>query len=148
MVKKSVIPAAGLGKRMYPATKKIPKEMLPWGRKPMIHHAIEELIFSGVKEICIVIRRGKEIIKDYLLSEKGLSKKCVFSFVYQESPQGLGDAILKAKDFVNEDPFLMVIPDQFLLYRVPPAKQISGFIKDDVSSIWTSMVKIPKKRGL
>jgi len=130
---------------MYPVTKNVPKEMLLFGRKPMVHHVVEESILSGIREICIVIRKGKEIIREYLLSEKELSKKCALSFVYQESPLGLGDALLKAKDFVNGKPFLMVIPDQFLIHKCPPAKQMSSFIGDNLTSIWSSMVKIPKR---
>jgi len=140
-----VIPAAGLGKRMFPVTKDVPKEMLPFRSKPMVHHAVEESIISGIREICIVIRKGKEIIKEYLLAEKGFSKKCALSFVYQDALLGLGDALLKAKDFVNGEPFLMVIPDQFLIHKYPPAKQIASLIGDNLTSIWSSMVKIPKR---
>ena len=64
-IEKAVIPAAGLGSRMLPITRSIPKEMLPVGRKPMIQHVVEEAAASGLKQICIVIREGKEVIREY-----------------------------------------------------------------------------------
>ncbi len=69
VVERAVVPAAGLGTRMLPITKSIPKEMLPVGEKPMIQVAIEELSASGIRKIAIVIRQGKEGIREYLLSK-------------------------------------------------------------------------------
>ncbi|MBA3766741.1 MAG: NTP transferase domain-containing protein [Acidobacteria bacterium] len=65
LIDKAVIPAAGLGSRMLPLTKGVPKEMLPVGRKPMIQLVVEEAVASGLRQICTVIREGKEIIRDY-----------------------------------------------------------------------------------
>src|SRR5215210_5338391 len=102
LIDKAVIPAAGLGSRMLPLTKGIPKEMLPVGRKPMIQHVVEEALASGLRQICIVIREGKEIIRDYFnlkypfpdkrdesIDElETLLSRCELTFIYQ--PQLLG----------------------------------------------------------
>src|SRR2546423_1527767 len=104
LVEKAVIPAAGLGSRMLPITKSIPKEMLLVGRKPMIQHVVEEAAASGLKQICIVIRKGKEAIRDYFCLKyahkqdrsieelERLLAVCEITFAYQEQPLGLGDA--------------------------------------------------------
>jgi UTP--glucose-1-phosphate uridylyltransferase len=138
LVEKAVIPAAGLGSRMLPITKSIPKEMLPAGRKPMIQHAVEEAAASGIRQVCIVIREGKEIIRDYFCARQPgerkrdaridelerLTAECELSFVYQERPLGLGDALLQAGEFVAGDAFVLMMPDQFMRSRVPATLQL------------------------
>ena len=159
MIEKAVVPVAGLGTRMLPITKSIPKEMLPVGRKPMIQIGVEELALSGIREVCIVIRQGKEVIKDYLLSgypylEKAdgsieelekLTAGIELSFVYQERALGLGDAMLKAKDFVGDNPFVLLVPDQIMQADIPPTKQLLNHYRDNLPSIWTGLVKFPKE---
>ena len=159
MIERAVIPAAGLGSRMLPITKSVPKEILPVGRKPMLQLAIEEIVSCGIKKICIVIRQEKEIIKDYLLLKypythkrdkniKELEKLIAntdISFVYQEKPLGLGDAILGVRDFVNENPFIMVIPDQFVDSDIPATMQLLSHYKPNVPAIWSSLVKVPQE---
>jgi UTP--glucose-1-phosphate uridylyltransferase len=157
IVEKAVIPAAGLGSRMLPITKGVPKEMLPVGRKPMIQHVLEEASRSGLKRICIVIREGKEVIRDYFCLRRPEAHKrdasideleqlvegLELSFVYQERPQGLGDAIFQARDFVGDDPFVMMIPDQLMLSQIPAALQLTrGF--SEASSIRSSLLRLPK----
>ena len=75
-ITKAVIPAAGLGTRMLPVSKTVPKELLPINNKPMIQYSVEEAVYSGIEEIIIVINREKEIIKDYFLDppEKRIQK--------------------------------------------------------------------------
>lgn len=138
MVEKAVIPAAGLGSRMLPITKSVPKEMLPAGRKPMIQHAVEEAVASGVRQVCIVIREGKEIIRDYffvrqprerkrdanIVELEKLTTECELSFVYQQRPLGLGDALLQAREFVAGDAFVLMMPDQFIRSGVPATLQL------------------------
>lgn len=137
-IRKAVIPAAGLGSRMLPITRSVPKEMLPVGRKPMIQHVIEEAVASGLKQICIVIREGKEIIRDYFcprhashdkrdakLEElESLVESCELSFIYQPQPRGLGDALLQARAFVGDESFVMMIPDQLMLSNIPATLQL------------------------
>ena len=156
LVEKAVIPAAGLGSRMLPITKSIPKEMLPAGRKPMIQHVVEEAVASGLKQICIVIRKGKEAIRDYFclkyphkqdrnLEElERLLSGCEITFAYQEQPLGLGDALLQARDFVGSHSFVMMIPDQ-LMRADPPATSQLLKCERAGSAICTSLLKIPKE---
>ena len=156
LVEKAVIPAAGLGSRMLPITKSIPKEMLPAGRKPMIQHIVEEAVASGLKQICIVIRKGKEIIKDYFclryphkedrsLEElERLVASCEITFAYQEQPRGLGDALLQARDFVGSHSFVMMIPDQLMRANPPATSQLLRCEKSG-SAICSGLLKIPKE---
>jgi len=142
MIETAVIPAAGYGTRMRPLTIAIPKEMFPVRRLPLIEYTINELVASGIKRISIVIREGKEIIKEYLNWRKKFYNKVELFFVYQERPLGLGDAIRKARDFIKGMPFVMAIPDQILISEIPATKQLLAFEKTD--GIWSSMVEIPE----
>ena len=144
MIKTAVVPAAGYGSRMKPLTMSIPKEMLPLGHLPVIEHTVIELVSSGIKRICIVIRKVKEIIKEYFDKRKSFYRKVEFNFAYQKEPLGLGDAIRKAKDFIEGNPFVMAIPDQFLLSEKPATRQLMDAC-NSYGGIWNSIVKIPKK---
>lgn len=142
-VRKGVIVAAGLGTRFLPITKSIPKEMLPVGSKPVLQYIVEEMADSGIKEITIVISRGKESIKEYfkrdLALEKHLKKvgkyemikdlvdllkKVKFNYVYQDKPLGNGHALLCAKRKVGSEPFVFSDADSIIASRVPATKQI------------------------
>lgn len=133
-VRKAVLPAAGLGTRMLPATKAVPKEMLPILGKPMIQYTVDECHASGIEEVIIVTRPGKSLIENYfaadaklegLLEHKGqhtvaeeirqLSRSVHVHFVRQAQPRGLGDAVLSAKPLVGREPFAVLLPDVFLL---------------------------------
>jgi UTP--glucose-1-phosphate uridylyltransferase len=102
-----------------------------------------ELVSSGIKRICIVIRKSKEVIREYFNRRKALYKKVELHFVYQEAPLGLGDAIRKGKDFIKGIPFVMAIPDQILLSERPATQQLLDAYKNG-EGIWNSMVKIPR----
>ena len=143
MIESAVVPAAGHGSRMRPLTISIPKEMFPLGSLPIIEHTILELVSSGIKRICIVIRKSKEVIREYFNRRKALYKKVELHFVYQEAPLGLGDAIRKGKDFIKGIPFVMAIPDQILLSERPATQQLLDAYKNG-EGIWNSMVKIPR----
>jgi UTP--glucose-1-phosphate uridylyltransferase len=143
LIESAVVPAAGHGSRMRPLTTVIPKEMFPLGNLPIIEYTVLELISSGIKRICIVIRKSKEVIQEYFNRRKALYKKIELHFVYQEAPLGLGDAIRKGKDFIRGIPFVMAIPDQILLSKRPATKQLLDASKNG-EGIWNSMVKIPK----
>ena len=142
-VRKGVIVAAGLGTRFLPITKSIPKEMLPVGSKPVLQYIVEEMADSGIKEITIVISRGKESIKEYfkrdLVLERHLKKvgkysmikdlvellkKVKFSYVYQEKPLGNGHALLCAKKKIGSEPFVFSDADSIIASKVPATKQI------------------------
>jgi UTP--glucose-1-phosphate uridylyltransferase len=151
---KAVIPAAGRGVRMHPISMFLPKEMMPVGRKLLIRLAVEEAVAAGATDICVVIRRGKETIRDYLLWEKrhgfgtSTTKKlhrCKLTFVYQARQDGLGGALRVARAFVDGEPFLMILPDQFLLgYNASASQQLLGHYRFDQPAVLSSMVKIPK----
>ncbi|MDE1768783.1 MAG: NTP transferase domain-containing protein [Candidatus Micrarchaeota archaeon] len=119
-IRKVVIPAAGLGTRLYPLTRGQPKEMLPIVDKPVIHYVVEEAVKAGIEEILIIIGRGKESVINYFDSnnfdsnldrEYGFDKFPEIFFVRQKEPKGLADAINCARGFVGEEPFLVLLGD-------------------------------------
>ncbi|BAC24515.1 galU [Wigglesworthia glossinidia endosymbiont of Glossina brevipalpis] len=115
-IKKVVIPIAGLGKRMLPITKVIPKELLPLIDKPLIQYAIHECINSGLKNIIFVTNYKKYLIKNYI-ENIFLKKKCNFQkklnidYIYQKSVNGLGNAILSALPKIGYKSFAVILPD-------------------------------------
>jgi len=137
-IKKAVIPAGGLGTRLLPITKEIPKELLPINFKPMIQYSIEESVNSGIEQICIVIHPDKEIIKNYFHKSPNiyiknneqikaleyLKKRCDIEFVYQEKPEGLAHAVLCAEIFIDKDDFALLLPDNIYISKTPFIKQI------------------------
>ncbi|WP_236636566.1 UTP--glucose-1-phosphate uridylyltransferase GalU [Exiguobacterium sp. SH0S2] len=141
-VKKAVIPAAGLGTRFLPATKAMPKEMLPIVDKPTIQYIIEEAVESGIEDILIVTGKGKRAIEDHFdsvpeleqqLIEKGKSEflKLVeettninIHFIRQSKPRGLGHAVLQAKAFIGDEPFVVMLGDDIVQAEVPCTRQL------------------------
>ena len=136
---------------MRSLTKGAAKELLPVGGKPLIGHIVDEALASGLNEICVVIRESKSSVADYLRAayagvvEPNIesSRGCEFCFVYQHDPLGLGDALLQAREFVGNDSFLMMIPDQLLAAKTPAARQLIGECADG-AAIVSSMVSISK----
>ncbi len=133
-IRKAVIPAAGLGTRVLPATKSMPKEMLPIVDKPAIHYIVEEAVRSGITDILIVTSRGKSSLEDYFDRSPELEDKLLKSnktdaynqmleianmaniqFVRQQQPLGLGHAILCAKSFVGNEPFAVLYGDDVII---------------------------------
>lgn len=142
-VTKAVIPAAGLGTRVLPATKAQPKEMLVIVDKPSLQYIVEELVESGIKDIIIVTGRNKNSIEDHFdhsyeledtlkknnkntLLEKveDISSMANICYVRQNHPKGLGHAILKAKSFVGNEPFVIALGDDIVYNDIPVAKQL------------------------
>lgn len=133
-VTKAVIPVAGLGTRVLPASKAIPKEMMPVVDKPVIQHVIEEAIAAGIKEIVLVTRSGKNAIEDHFdchyelestLEQKGktailesvkniLPQDVSISSVRQHKALGLGHAVLCAAPIIGEDDFAVLLPDMLI----------------------------------
>ena len=111
-VTKAVIPAAGLGTRVLPATKALPKEMLIIVAKPSLQYIVEELVESGITGIIIITGRNKNSIEDHF----------DFSYVRQNMPLGLGHAILKSKSFIGDEPFVIALGDD-IIYN--PEKAVS-----------------------
>ena len=135
MIKQAIIPLAGLGTRLLPLTSVIPKELLPINGRPGIEYIIDECIEAGIKELIFVISKKKNIIKKYyhndkfyksiikrkkntklILEYKRIKKyKKMIKFVYQNSPRGTGDAVLKCKKFIKSKYFLMLMPDDLII---------------------------------
>ena len=135
MIKQAIIPLAGLGTRLLPLTTVIPKELLPINGKPGIEYILEECIDAGIKEFIFVISTKKKLIKQYFFSDvffKRIIKqkkdkrlkieyskirqyKKMIKFVYQNSPRGTGDAILKCQKRIKSKYFLLLLPDHFHL---------------------------------
>ncbi|MDD5253899.1 MAG: sugar phosphate nucleotidyltransferase [Candidatus Nanoarchaeia archaeon] len=155
---KAVIVAAGLGKRLLPITKIIPKEMLPLNNKPILQHVIEEIKESGINEIIIVINRKKDIIREYFNPELSkdseelnkLLRDLNINYIYQNEQEGLGHAVLQVKDLIDE-PFALLLGDAVFLSKTPCLKQLlDAFGKTGKSII--NIERIPKeiiqKRGI
>ncbi|MEA5050261.1 MAG: UTP--glucose-1-phosphate uridylyltransferase [Oscillospiraceae bacterium] len=143
-VTKAVIPAAGFGTRVLPASKAIPKEMLPIVDKPAIQYIVEEAAASGIEDILIILSRGKDAIEDHFdrnpVLEKALEKpgkekyleSVLFPtklaniyFIRQPEQKGLGHAVSFAKSFVGDDPFVVLYGDDVIINReYPVAKQL------------------------
>ena len=131
-VRKAVIPAAGFGTRMLPASKSVPKEMLPIYDKPTLHHIVKEVVDSGITDILIIISKDKGSIEDYFdvnfeleyeLNKKSseisreiheLSKMANIYTIRQKKKNGLGDAIKYAESFVGGEPFAILLGDDII----------------------------------
>lgn len=155
-VRKAVIPAAGLGTRFLPATKAMPKEMVPIVDKPTIQFIVEEAKKSGIEDILIVTGKNKRSIEDHFdanpeleqdLEEKGKTELLHLTqsitnlgvnlyYTRQPHPAGLGDAILRARSFVGDEPFAVMLGDDLMDDKVPLTKQlIDRYDKTHASTI-------------
>jgi UTP--glucose-1-phosphate uridylyltransferase len=129
-----VIPAAGKGTRWAPVTGYLPKEMLPLVDRPVIEWVIQEVESSGCSNIVVVTNKQKKIIETYL-SNSDLSKKVNLTFVNQNEPLGIAHAILLAKDYIGQKPFVVALPDLPTIARKPVTKQlIATFVAEDGKS--------------
>lgn len=164
-VRKAVIPAAGFGTRFLPATKAMAKEMLPIVDKPTIQFIVEEAKASGIEDILIVTGKAKRPIEDHFdsvpeleqnLKEKGKLKllKLVqettdmginLYFTRQSHPRGLGDAVLQAKSFVANEPFVVMLGDDLMQDKVPLTKQlINDYERTHASTL--AVMEVPKDK--
>lgn len=142
-IRKAVIPAAGLGTRMLPASKSVPKEMYPVVDRPAIHFLVEEAVKSGITDILIITARGKESIESYFDKNQDYNLKLSVSgrteelaelekienlaniyFIRQKEAKGLGHAVLCAKNFVGNEPFAVLYGDDMIISETPVCKQL------------------------
>lgn len=142
-VRKAVFPAAGLGTRFLPATKAIPKEMLPLVDRPLIQYVVEEAVASGIESIVIVTGRDKAAIENHfdisfelerLLDERGkedlwkemraISEMACVNYVRQREALGLGHAVLQARDCVGDEPFAVMLSDDIIDSETPALRQL------------------------
>ena len=136
MIKQAIIPLAGLGTRLLPLTSVLPKELLPINGKPALEYILDECIEAGIKEFIFIISTKKKMIKKYfyndvffrkILKKKKNNKqlklqylkikklKKMIKFVYQNSPRGTGDAVLRCKRLIKSKYFLMLLPDDLIM---------------------------------
>lgn len=155
-VRKAVIPAAGFGTRMLPASKSVPKEMLPIYDKPTLHHIVKEVVDSGITDILIIISKDKGSIEDYFdvnfeleyeLNKKSseisreiheLSKMANIYTIRQKKKNGLGDAIKYAESFVGDEPFAILLGDDIIYNtsdELPCIKQMADIYEKQESPI-------------
>ncbi len=139
MIHKAVVPVAGLGTRLLPLTKSLPKEMLPVGRKPTLHHVVDELTEAGIDEILFITSRYKRSIEDYFDPDPALEEKLIasnradlandlrfpgvsFTMIRQSTPAGNGDAVRLARSFVGSDHAVMAWGDAII--RCPAGRNV------------------------
>ncbi len=153
-IRKAVIPVAGLGTRYLPATKALPKELLPIVDKPVIQYVVEEAVTAGIEEIIFVNSENKAAIEKYfgrdialetILSQRGkqqelemiraLSNLADFVSVQQHEPLGLGHAVLQAQNVVGDEPFMVFGGDDIVESTVPAAKQLMEVAKQYEASV-------------
>lgn len=142
-IKKAVIPAAGLGTRVLPASKSMPKEMLPIVDKPAIQYIVEEAARSGIEDILIILSRGKTVVEDHFDRSPELEQRLLASgkqgvyeevkkiselanivFIRQHEMKGLGHAVYQAKSFVGDEPFAVLYGDDVIIGEDPACGQL------------------------
>jgi UTP--glucose-1-phosphate uridylyltransferase len=142
-ITKAVIPAAGFGTRMLPATKAVPKEMLPVAGKPLIQYAVEEAVASGIETVIFVVRDRKSVIQkhfvrdcqlEFFLDQRRMSASTELvhrlteladlQYVQQENPLGLAHAVTCARSLLGEEPFVVLLPDVILVHDEPVTLQL------------------------
>lgn len=153
-VRKAIIPAAGLGTRFLPATKAMPKEMLPIVDKPTIQYIVEEAIQSGIEDIIIVTGKGKRSIEDHfdhaveleqnliskekyeLLEEvRNIANMVDIHYIRQKEPKGLGHAVWCARNFIGDEPFAVLLGDDIVQAETPCLKQLMIQHEKTLSSV-------------
>ena len=160
-IRHCVVPAAGLGTRFLPATKVLPKEMLPVVDRPVIEWAIEEAMAAGAAEMVLIIANGKELIQAHFERQPELEKvleargkkaelaavrhsqdMAHIRYVVQEKPLGLGHAVLCAAEVVGDNPFLCMLPDD-LSHASPPILAQLRHAWDEVQSTVLALMRVP-----
>ncbi|KQL42447.1 UTP--glucose-1-phosphate uridylyltransferase [Bacillus sp. FJAT-25509] len=152
-VRKAIIPAAGLGTRFLPATKAMPKEMLPIVDKPTIQYIVEEAIESGIEDIIIVTGKGKRAIEDHfdfsyeleqnllekekyaLLEQVKAPSNIDIHYIRQKEPKGLGHAVWCARNFIGNEPFAVLLGDDIVEAETPGLKQLMDQYDNTYSSV-------------
>ncbi|MBC7233983.1 MAG: UTP--glucose-1-phosphate uridylyltransferase [Chloroflexi bacterium] len=167
-VYKAVIPVGGLGTRLLPATKVLPKELLPVGRRPMVQYVVEEMRAAGLENICFVTGRRKTLIQEHFdhdpelvrhLQDRGLDELLAelaylesgfhLTYIRQSGPQGLADALSLAEDFVAGQPFVLALGDSIMCEPEMGSllrKMIREHLEHDVAAT-IAVEKLPPERA-
>ena len=162
-IHKAVIPAAGLGTRVLPATKAVPKEMLPVADKPTIQYVVEEAAASGVTDITFITSRNKSAIEDHfdeqpelraILERKGDFEKLAkitgpselarFSFVRQPEPKGLGHAVLMARHVIGDEPFSVLLGDDLIVHPPRPCLRQLMDVYERTGASVIAVMRVPR----
>ena len=163
-ITKAVFPVAGLGTRFLPATKAIPKEMLPIIDKPLIEYAVEEAVMAGIEEIIFITSHTKRSIEDHFdrnleLEEKlmksgkkdaikkinrNIFQDVTFTYVRQKSQKGLGHAILQAKHLIKDESFAILLADDLIINNPSATQQLINVALETSSSV-IGLNKVPKE---
>jgi UTP--glucose-1-phosphate uridylyltransferase len=163
-IRKAVLPVAGLGTRVLPASKVIPKEMLPLVDKPTLQYIVEEAVAAGIEEIIFVTSRSKRSIEDHFdafpeleqaLERKGKQKElaelrlvqsmATYVAVRQAEPRGLGHAILCAKDLVGDEPFIVMLGDELVDPATPELERMMEIYEQYSGSVLSLFVSPPEQ---
>lgn len=152
-IKKAIIPAAGLGTRFLPATKAMPKEMLPIVDKPTIQYIVDEAVQSGIEDIIIVTGKGKRAIEDHfdyapelennlvekekfdILEKVRQSSNVDIHYIRQKEPKGLGHAVWCARNFIGDEPFAVLLGDDIVQAETPCLRQLMNQYEQTLSSV-------------
>jgi len=164
-ITKAVFPVAGMGTRFLPATKSSPKEMLPLVDKPLIQYVVEEAVESGITEIIMITGRNKNAIEDHfdrsvelelLLENKNdtarlemvrkISDMCDFSYIRQKEPKGLGHAIARARNLVDDQPFAVLLGDDIIHSVGKPVIGQLGQIAEKTGSTVLAVERVPEDK--
>jgi UTP--glucose-1-phosphate uridylyltransferase len=163
-VRKAIFPVAGLGTRFLPATRAIPKEMLPVVDKPLVQYAVEEARAAGIEEFVFVTGRGKNAIEDHfdiafeldhMLEERGkqdildeinawLPDPGRIAFTRQMRPLGLGHAVWCAREFVGDEPFAVILPDDLVMSKTPCIGQLIETYNETGGNV-VAVMDVPKE---
>lgn len=162
-MRKAVIPAGGLGTRFLPASKVVPKELLPILDKPMIQYQVEEAAAAGIEEVIVVTSEGKEALQRYFAQDAALESHLArsgaagllvevrrtwstarVSFVRQERPLGLGHAVLTARDAVGDEPFAVMLPDDVIWHSESVTGQMLGVFREYGGSV-VAVEEVPEE---
>ena len=161
-LRKAVIPVAGLGTRFLPATKTVPKELLPIVDIPSIQYVVQEAVDAGIEEIIFVTGRGKDSIEDHfdeapeleqLLAARGnhemaqtlrkIAEMTEVVSVRQKKPLGLGHAVLCARDLVGDEPFAVMLADDLIESKVPGIRQLIDIFEETAESV-IALMEVPQ----
>jgi UTP--glucose-1-phosphate uridylyltransferase len=162
-IRKAVIPVAGLGTRFLPATKTVPKELLPIIDIPSIQYVVQEAVDAGIQEIIFVTGRGKDGIEDHfdeapeleqILADRGqsatvdmlrrIAEMTEVVSVRQKKPLGLGHAVLCARDLVGDEPFAVMLADDLIDAEIPGIRQLVEIFTETEESV-VALMKVPRE---
>lgn len=163
-IRKALIPAAGLGTRLLPATKVVPKELLPIVHRPALEYIADELLESGIEEVVLILHPDKESISGHFskggnveeaLAERGQLNRLEtlhrilggmkFTVAYQEQPLGLGHAVWCGKEAIGNEPFAVVLPDDLVRAHTPCLKQMMAAYEENPCS-YVAVEQVPEDK--